>query len=138
MAAIVDAARDFFAACETGKGWEGCRAFCKPDATFSAQAEPLSNVKTLQQYCEWMKSLYTPLPNASYEIKSFAVDHERNNVTAYAVFSATNTGPGAASPPTGKSTKSDYVYVMQFDGSKISHMTKIWNAGIALKELGWA
>jgi hypothetical protein len=26
----------------------------------------------------------------------------------------------------------------QFDGDKISHMTKIWNAGMALKELGWA
>ena len=27
---------------------------------------------------------------------------------------------------------------MQFAGDKISHMTKIWNAGITLKELGWA
>ena len=26
----------------------------------------------------------------------------------------------------------------QFDGGKIAHMTKIWNAGLALKELGWA
>ena len=26
----------------------------------------------------------------------------------------------------------------QFDGDKISHMTKIWNAGMPLKELGWA
>jgi hypothetical protein len=41
-------------------------------------------------------------------------------------------------PPTGKSTNTDYVYVMQFDGDKIRHMTKIWNAGWALKELGWA
>jgi hypothetical protein len=30
------------------------------------------------------------------------------------------------------------VYVMQFEGGKIAHMTKIWNAGLALKELGWA
>jgi hypothetical protein len=28
--------------------------------------------------------------------------------------------------------------VMQFDGDKIGHMTKIWNAGMALRELGWA
>ena len=82
--------------------------------------------------------MYAPLPNASYEIKSFAVDHERNNVSAYAVFSATNTGPGGPSAPTGKTTHSDYVYVMQFEGGKISHMTKIWNAGWALRELGWA
>jgi hypothetical protein len=85
-----------------------------------------------------MKALYTPLPNASYDIKSFAVDQQRNNVAAYAVFSATNTGQGGPSAPTGKSTRSDYVYVMLFEGDKISHMTKIWNAGMALRELGWA
>jgi hypothetical protein len=29
------------------------------------------------------------------------------------------------------------VYVMSFEGAKIRHMTKIWNAGWAMKELGW-
>jgi hypothetical protein len=28
--------------------------------------------------------------------------------------------------------------VMQFDGDKIRHMTKIWNDSISLKQLGWA
>jgi hypothetical protein len=28
--------------------------------------------------------------------------------------------------------------VMEFDGDKIRHLTKIWNAGWALRELGWA
>ena len=32
----------------------------------------------------------------------------------------------------------DYVNVMEFDGDRIRHMTKIWNAGWAMKELGWA
>ena len=47
-------------------------------------------------------------------------------------------GPGGPVPPTGRRTSTDYVYVMQFEGGKIAHMTKIWNAGLALKELGWA
>src|SRR5262250_1697240 len=116
MVSITEIADKFFVACETGKGWEGCSAYCSLGATFSAQAEPLTDVKTLQQYCDWMKALYTPLPDASYDIKSFAVDQERNNVAAYAVFSATNTGQGGPSAPTGRSTRSDYVYVMQFEG----------------------
>jgi hypothetical protein len=33
--------------------------------------------------------------------------------------------------------KTDYVYVMEFEGEKIRHMTKIWHAGLAMKELGW-
>ena len=138
MASITATAKDFFDACETGKGWEACKAYCTGDATFAAQAEPLADVKTLAQYADWMKGLFTPLPNGSYEVKSFATDAERNNVSAYAVFSGTNTGPGGPGAPTGKTTHSDYVYVMQFMGDKISHMTKIWNSGLALKELGWA
>jgi hypothetical protein len=27
---------------------------------------------------------------------------------------------------------------MQFEGDKIVHMTKIWNAGLAMKDLGWS
>jgi hypothetical protein len=31
----------------------------------------------------------------------------------------------------------DYVYVMEFEGDKIGHITKIWHAGLAMKERGW-
>jgi hypothetical protein len=27
---------------------------------------------------------------------------------------------------------------MDFDGDKIRHLTKIWNDGITLRQLGWA
>jgi len=27
---------------------------------------------------------------------------------------------------------------MEFDGDKIRHMTKIWNDGITMRQLGWA
>jgi len=38
MATITATAKQFFDACETGKGWEGCKSYCTADATFSAQA----------------------------------------------------------------------------------------------------
>jgi hypothetical protein len=49
MASITEIADKFFVACETGKGWEGCKAYCTPHATFAAQAEPLADVRRLQQ-----------------------------------------------------------------------------------------
>ena len=134
---ITQTAQAFFDACETGKGWAACRAYCHPDASFVAQAEPLADLRTLEQYSDWMKGLLALVPDGSYAVKSFATDHERNNVCAYAVFSGTHTGEGGTVPPTGKSTSSDYVYMMEFQDGKISHMTKIWNAGWAMKELGW-
>ena len=36
MSATLKSAKLFFDACETGKGWEGCKDYCRPDATFSA------------------------------------------------------------------------------------------------------
>lgn len=137
-APVVEVARAFFDACETGKGWGECQKFCTPDATFSAQAEPLEDVHTLEQYTDWMKGLLTILSDAGYEVKSFAADEDRGNVMAYGVFHGTHTGEGGPVPPTGKSVTADYVYVMEFEGSRIQHMTKVWNSGITLKELGWA
>jgi hypothetical protein len=53
MALITAIANDFFAACETGKGWEACKAYCAPNATFAAQAEPLVGIKTLAECLPW-------------------------------------------------------------------------------------
>jgi len=138
MNTIKDTAKRFFDACETGKGWEGSKRYCHADATFSAQAGALADVDTLQAYTDWMKGLLMPVPDGRYEVRSFAVDEERNNVAAYGVFRGTHTGEGGPVPPTGKQVEADYVYVMQFEGDKIRHMTKIWNDGISLQQLGWA
>ena len=135
---IANVALAFFEAIDTGAGWEGCRAYCHDDATFSAQTGALADITTLEAYAEWMKGLFVPLPDASYDLKSFAVDAARNSVCAYAVFNGTHTGDGGPVPPTNQSASTDYVYYMQFDGDRIRHMTKVWNDTIALKQLGWA
>lgn len=127
----------FFEACETGKGWEGCRPYCHANATFSAQAGALQGVETLQAYTDWMKGMFAAMPDGSYELRSFAVDDQRRNVAAYGVFRGTHTAEGGPVPPTGKRVEADYVYVMQFEGDKIRHMTKIWNDSISLRQLGW-
>ena len=114
MSSIKETSDQFFDACETGKGWEGCEQYCHADATFSAQAGALAGIETLQAYTDWMKGLLTPIPDGRYELRSFAVDEDRNNVIAYAVFRGTHTGEGGPVPPTGNQAEADYVYVMQF------------------------
>ncbi len=137
MSSIKESAEQFFDACDTGKGWDVCKEFCHPDASFSVQAGALADVDTLESYTEWTKGLLTPVPDGRYELRSFAVDEERNNVCAFAVFQGTHTGEGGPVPPTGNSVATDYVYVMDFDGDRIRHMSKIWNDAIALQQLGW-
>ncbi|MGE0623874.1 MAG: ester cyclase [Pseudomonadales bacterium] len=138
MSGNLERAKRFFDACETGKGWEGCREYCSPDATFSCQSGALAETETLADYCEWMKNLLTPVPDGHYELKFFAEDAERNCVAAFAVFHGTQTGPGGPVAPTGGTVAADYVYAMDFDGDRIRHMTKIWNDTISLQQLGWA
>ncbi|MDQ1495809.1 MAG: hypothetical protein QOG69_2292 [Actinomycetota bacterium] len=138
MSSIRDAAELFFDACESGKGWDACEQYCHPGATFAAQTDALADVSTLEAYTEWMKGLMTILPDGNAEVRSFAVDETRHNVAAFGVFRGTHTGEGGPVPPTGKSAEADYVYVMDFDGDKIRHMTKIWNDGLTMRLLGWA
>lgn len=135
---IREKARRFFEACETGKGWEVCRQWCKDKATFSSQADALADIDTLEGYVEWMKGLLVPVPDGHYELRGFAVDEDRQTVVAAAIFRGTHTVDAGTGAPTGKSVAADYCYVMEFEGDKIGHMTKIWNDGHSLRQLGWA
>jgi predicted ester cyclase len=127
----------FFDACETGQGWAACSRYCTPDASFSAQADALSGVATLQAYTDWMTGIVAVMPDARYEMLAFGVDEERNAIAAAAIFHATHTEEGGPVPPTGKSVSSEYCYVIRLEGGKIAHMTKIWNDGHALRAAGW-
>jgi predicted ester cyclase len=138
MSTIIGPAKQFFEACETGKGWDACKDFCIPDATFSSQTGALAEISTLENYCEWMKSLFTPIPDGYYDLKFFAADEKDETVAAYAVFHGTQTGPGGPVPPTGNKIAADYVYHMIFDGGHIKHITKIWNDSVSMQQLGWA
>jgi hypothetical protein len=97
--AILEAAKAFFEACEAGKGWEACRDYCTPDATFAAQADALADVQTLEQYTEWMKGILSVLTDGTYELHAFAEDRERQQVCAFATFVGTHKTGGPV-PPT--------------------------------------
>ena len=134
-----DAAKSFFEACEQPLGWAGCRPYVADGAPFVAQSEPLGEITTVEAYCEWMKGFATiTAPGATYDLHTASFDESTRTAVFFATFHATHTGDGGPVPPTGKSTDTDYVYVLQMDeNDKVAAMTKIWNAPWAMKELGW-
>ena len=133
-------ATDFFHACESLQGWEGCRQYVADGAGFTGQCEPLVDIDTVEGYCEWMAGLGKgPLEGCSYDLHSAAWDDESRSGVFFATFSGSHTGEGGPVPPTGQATASHYVYVVEVNADgKVSALTKIWNAPWALKELGWA
>jgi predicted ester cyclase len=137
MGSIAATANAFLEQCETGQGWEACRPFCTDAASFAAEAEPVAHITSLADYTEWMRALFTMLPNATYDLKALATDAARETVIAFAVFSGTHSGADGPVPATGRSAVSDYCYVMEFEGDKIRHLVKVWNAGWAMRQLGW-
>ncbi|MEC9433234.1 MAG: nuclear transport factor 2 family protein [Pseudomonadota bacterium] len=114
---------DLFDALETGKGWETCRRWCAPDASFACQAKSLEEVKTLEGYAEWMKALCVSVPDAHYDLKHHAVTADGATVLAFAVFLGTaKTKAGDPVP-----IAADYVYSIETEGGLVRHVTKIWN-----------
>ena len=77
-----------------GRDGRGARQFSDPGATFSAQANALEGMDSLEAYTDWMKGLITLLPDGRAEVRSFAVDEARNSVAATA--SSAGRTPGRA------------------------------------------
>ncbi|HZO51445.1 MAG TPA: hypothetical protein VFB63_01945 [Bryobacteraceae bacterium] len=138
MSAFENATK-FFHACESLKGWEGCRPYVAPGATFQAQCEPLVDIKTVEAYCGWMAAVGSgPLNGCGYVLHSSAYDESTRTAIFVGTFTATHSGDGGPVPPTNKQTVTDYVYALTMNaGGKIAAMRKVWNAPWALKELGW-
>ena len=131
-------AEKFFHNCESLKGWDACKEYVADNASFTAQAEALADIKTVEAYVGWMAGLGTvTTPGCSYETHVSAYDEDSNTAIFFATFTGTHTGEGPV-PPTNKTTNSDYVYALKMnDAGKVESMTKIWNASWALRELGW-
>lgn len=131
-------ARAFFDACETPLGWAGCREFVNGDGEFMAQSEPVANLRTIREYSDWLHGFGTgPARGARYTLHASAFDAANTTALFFATYHATHSGEGGPVPPTGRTTNSHYVYAVRVQGGKVSAMTKIWNSGWALAELGW-
>ena len=133
-------ANKFFEACEASKGWAGCQQYVMDGAPFVAQAEPLVDIKTVEAYCDWMGGFGTvTAPGATYDLHVACFDESTRTAVFFATFHAKHTGEGGPVPPTNKETHTDYVYFLTMnDDSKVASMTKVWNSGWAIRELGWA
>ena len=132
-------AKKFFTACESAEGWEGCRQYVADNASFNAQSEPLADVKTVKEYCDWMAGFGTvTAPDATYDLHTSSYDNESRTAVFFATYHAKHTGEGGPVPPTLKQTSSHYVYALTMGAdNKVEKMVKIWNATWAMKELGW-
>ena len=133
-----DNATSFYHACESLKGWDGCKQYVAADAPFSAQSEPLVDVKTVQGYTDWLMAFGVTAKGCSYDLHASAYDEKSKTALFFATFTGSHVGEGGPVPPTHKTTNTHYVYAVTMNGDdKVARMTKVWNAPWAMQELGW-
>ncbi len=135
----IENAKKFFAACESGGGWSACQQYVAPNASFIAQSEPLVDITTVEDYCEWMAGFgNVTAPGSTYDLHTSSYDEDTRTAVFFATFHGKHTGPGGPVPPTQMETNSHYVYALTMDeGNTVQKMVKIWNAPWAMNELGW-
>eukprot|EP00013_Stygamoeba_regulata_P026853 CAMPEP_0177655664 /NCGR_PEP_ID=MMETSP0447-20121125/15105_1 /TAXON_ID=0 /ORGANISM="Stygamoeba regulata, Strain BSH-02190019" /LENGTH=145 /DNA_ID=CAMNT_0019159633 /DNA_START=134 /DNA_END=571 /DNA_ORIENTATION=- len=134
---VIDVATAFFEACETGKGWEGCKEFATADATFECAVLPQ---KRLDEYTEWMKGLVSGIaPDAKYEILSKTSNETQ--VVFVCLFHGTHTLPGGpvpvADPP--KKMSCPYTYTITVDPAtnKVTSLYKVFDIFSGFSAWGW-
>ena len=118
-------AQSFFDACEQGRA-NDTKAYIATPSIFHAQVTdalpgpPLSKVKTVADYAEWMAGVAKEFPTAKPTVYSRAIDELRSMVIFYATFLG-----------------SDYVYILGFEPTtcKVKDMTKVWNDDWASKHM---
>jgi hypothetical protein len=134
-----DNATKFFHACDSLKGWGECEQYVAEGAAFSAQSEPLVDIKTVEGYVNWMTGFGSnTAAGCSYDLHTSAYDDANSTAIYFATFTGSHVGDGGPVPPTNKETNTHYVYVLIMNGDdKVESMQKVWNAPWAMKELGW-
>ncbi len=137
MSDIKSVALQFTEACDAGEGWQVCRSFCHPGATFAFDGEMLSGIDTVEAYAEWMKDNRQTFSDFGGDVRAIGVDEERRRVLVFGANWGTHTGDGGPVPPTGKRFQSEAVTVITFDGDKIDHVTLIVNEASVARQLGW-
>ena len=122
---IMEAAKQFYFACENGTGWTNCHPYCHPDATFSSEAKTLQEIDNLNHYIEWMAEIHKHMTDISSDVVGFAFDEERKVFLIYGMYRGVITMSETPQP-----FETDYVYILKFTDGKNSRVTKVWQDDI--------
>ena len=137
MEPIETTATNFHHDCMTSKGWEVCRQYCTPDATFTHEGEMFDDIHTLEQYAGIVQTFFTPVPDFRHEVLSVGVDERQQRVLIHYLIRGTHTGEGFPIPPTGKSVETSCFLALHFESGRIVHAAKVWNDHDMQKQAGW-
>ena len=69
---IMEAAKQFYFACENVTGWTNYQPYCHLDAMFSSEAKTLREIDNLNHYTKWMAEIHKHVTDISFDAEGFA------------------------------------------------------------------
>ncbi len=137
MSAIRDTAEKFFDACESGKGWDGCKRLLPTGRDVFGAGRCLGWRQHRRGVHELDEGNVYPDTRRAATRSDRLPSMSGATTSPRLACSAPRIPVRGPVPPTGKRLEADYVYVMDFDNGQIKHMTKIWNDVRQPAQLGW-
>ena len=102
---------------------------------YGLSQDPTRAIRGPNEFRPFWKAFITAFPDLQIAVESTVAEDDK--VVARCAVRGTHTGEGGPIAPTGKRVEAEYVYIMEFEGEKIRHMTKVWNDGFSMQQLGW-
>ena len=99
-----------------------------------SQASPGVNVKSLQEFKEFIRMDRFAVPDQKLEIKKLVA--EGDLVAFYAIYKGTQTGQMGPFPPTGKYAELDFSGIHRVENGKIAETWVTWDNIAFLSQLG--
>lgn len=132
-------AKKVFECIDTAKAFDTISEYVAEDASFEAQSAATDGIETVKGYTEWAVAFGNEtIPGCTYDVHCCAWDDTTKTAMYHGTFHGTHTGPGGPVGPTNKTMHANYAYfAVMDDDNKVSKMTKVWNDGHSMKQLGW-
>ena len=105
-----------------------------PDLVRHSQATPELNIRSLEQFKQFLQQNRETLPDAHQEINTMIAEGDK--VAVYVTLTGTQEGPMGPFPATGKPMSSQFLGMLRLEEGKIAEMWVEWDNLAILTQLG--
>ena len=113
---------------------EALDTFLAPDVVRHCEATPGVDVRSLEQFKDFMRQDAAAFPDSVQTITHLVA--EGNLVAVWATYDGTQKGPIGPLPPSGRRARFDFGAVFRVEGAKIAEWWVTWDNMTILRQLG--
>jgi predicted ester cyclase len=123
-----------FVAAMNERRFEDLDELVSPDVVRNSPSTPGLEIRSLEQFKEFLREDLTGVPDAMQELRMMAA--EGDLVAFWANYSGTQDGPLGPFPATGRRVDADFAGILRLEGGMITEINVVWDNLSMLVQLG--